>query len=100
MVRILRVGEGLRSRAMSHWKIGRRPDYDDGWGLNTFGGHAVEHLSKHIPQILKNIRASLMMLPSFASLSAERLKGALRMPALCWRRARHCRNGTRSLTVY
>ena len=52
------------------------------------------------PQILKNILASLIRLASFASLSAAGLEGALRRPAPCWRRARHCRKGTTRLTVY
>lgn len=44
---------------------------------------SAETCSTDLPQILKNIRASPMMPPSFASLSADGLMGALRIPAPC-----------------
>lgn len=59
-----------------------------------------ERKARHVPHIPQSVRASPMILASFASFGASALVDSARTPARCCRRALACKIGINTLAPY
>ena len=96
------MGGGVRSREMSHWIVGSKPVVGE-FGEAKFELCVLcegERKARHVPHIPQSVRASPMMLASFASFGASALVDSARTPARCCRRALACKMGINTLAPY